>query len=1030
MPGEWHNKMEEYFPKEKREVQFEVKFMCQSNNNTTRRTDVMLNGCRTLEIQHSHIKTEEIVKRCKDWKWFGREIIWFVDGNTYDVVYTTLSTGHYLIEFNCIWKYESFKNTYQFILLDIGDKIFKIPVNEVKSKMIICKEYKTIEETIQCLNEIPESIWQLWEDDNEILNTLQVFQKGAGNGKTYSIWKSIIKNEDKTDFIIVTKQHSAKEVIRKEFVEQRERWEEHFEYIDSIEEDTVGKHIKIKYRRKKNDNLINVYIGTIDSFIYNLTEVEQNSSCDFFKLIRQSIRQNGICCKLKEHYNCIRFAGDYIKLGRTSELWIDEVQDLDTDYLFAIEVLMLQTKIDVKVVGDKLQSLEYEQNFMTYLLEQGLPKTKIEKITPENNNRRIKVKNMKNKINNIVDFQKFELPEISTDEEELINCEKPFKIIETDIYNYNVFNEVLTRIQNEVQKNHYEPKDFLIIFPIMKTNTIAEELQTKITEYWTDYYDNNEFVRYAYLHKHEEGVVIDTKESENATRLMSIRSSKGDGRKVVFVIGCNEKSLNIVSQKQPLVYESHLHVALTRSINKIYFELEKNNDKIHKRFAELEYVELLPTFSNVIKIDQLINYINKDKLIDLLETNNVNIDDLEESNIQNQTIIDYTYFCIRYQVAYYIMFFEFLKVAKDDYENTSMYQKLKSFKNLKIKHVSVKLFYTEIKKWKKQQYWNLEYIPVCKLTNKENEKLTQYADKIYESITKTKSIDKLDDLSNLNTLESIILIYFLQLHKSLDSIISPNELYNILNFYEKNSKEKYFLDTTENINLLVKKLSNEIRKIDCTFISWDFEKTLFFNGEGNFDIKNNYPFLGYSSNYVFHIVFKSCINKLNYWETMIEVLLERFLIYEPNEKTKTGEDSKNKEKYKDKKIITYIVSFEDNNITPIYWEWDKLHPEVKEEIKNAMVMYYESFHKECYNYYKYFSKNKDKWKGKFPSACKYIANEFENKNFPQYVISFFNTLHKNNTKIDEVEFMKSLNDELDEELKIYLGLWLNEDDED
>ena len=53
---------------------------------------------------------------------------------------------------------------------------------------------------------------------------------------------------------------------------------------------------------------------------------------------------------------------------------------------------------------------------------------------------------------------------------------------------------------------------------------------------------------------------------------MSIRASKGDGRKVVFILGCNERSLKLCSKGDiNLLYESHFHVALTRSKYKIYY---------------------------------------------------------------------------------------------------------------------------------------------------------------------------------------------------------------------------------------------------------------------------------------------------------------------------------------------------------------------------------------------------------------------------------------------------------------------------
>jgi ATP-dependent exoDNAse (exonuclease V) beta subunit len=59
--------------------------------------------------------------------------------------------------------------------------------------------------------------------------------------------------------------------------------------------------------------------------------------------------------------------------------------------------------------------------------------------------------------------------------------------------------------------------------------------------YWNKKNKNDTFIRYAIFHKSEEGSSIQLSESEEATRLVSIHTSKGDGRNVVFVIGLTEQ---------------------------------------------------------------------------------------------------------------------------------------------------------------------------------------------------------------------------------------------------------------------------------------------------------------------------------------------------------------------------------------------------------------------------------------------------------------------------------------------------------
>ena len=90
-----------------------------------------------------------------------------------------------------------FEHNYSFVLLEKDDRVFKIPVNKVLNKMILVKEYIPIDDVMNRLNKNPTTIWDEWKDDNSVNATLTVYQKGAGNGKTYGIWKSISLNRDK-----------------------------------------------------------------------------------------------------------------------------------------------------------------------------------------------------------------------------------------------------------------------------------------------------------------------------------------------------------------------------------------------------------------------------------------------------------------------------------------------------------------------------------------------------------------------------------------------------------------------------------------------------------------------------------------------------------------------------------------------------------------------------------------------------------------------------------------------------------------
>jgi len=321
-------------------------------------------------------------------------------------------------------EYKSFIKTYDYILLENDELIFKIELKKIKSGMIELKEPKSLQDTISYLKMKPTDIWNFWSDDNAVKSVLGVYQQGAGNGKTYGIWKSITENQDRKTYIIVTKQHSAKTVIYEELLDQKSRFQKsegkdayHIENIKNDIENNTNKHYVIKYTHKQSKRECKVIIGTIDSFCYNLSHSNAKGA-DFFKGIVDNIKDNGAT---KIHDGYMKFGGQNIQLSKESEIWIDEVQDLPENYLYAMIKLMYETQCYMNVVGDKLQSLEFKNNFLTEIVQEGLPNINIDKKNAVNKNRRIKVTNMGDKINELIQFDKYTykteaLPEIECDD--------------------------------------------------------------------------------------------------------------------------------------------------------------------------------------------------------------------------------------------------------------------------------------------------------------------------------------------------------------------------------------------------------------------------------------------------------------------------------------------------------------------------------------------------------------------------------------------------------------------------------------
>lgn len=1062
MPGLWHNKMESYFPKD----MTEIKFLCSSknSNDTCRRADILLNNKRTCEIQHSFISSEEISKRFNDWNMFGKEIIWLVDGNT-GVECEQLSSGNYLIIINDEWKYKSFIKNYDYILLEIDTKVFKIELKKIKCKMIELKMFISIDKVVEILKSNPEYIWDEWKDDNVVKCTLSIHQAGAGNGKTYGIWKSIAENMNKEIYIILTKQHSAKNVIYEELIDQTNRQEFHIENLTEKTEENTPKHFVIKYIHKKSKRECSVIIGTIDSFCYNLSG--SSKTCDnFFEGILNNIKNNGIT-KVSFNGNMI-FGGQTFPLNKKAVIWIDEVQDLPNTYLHAMAKLMLETNCDIEVVGDKLQSLEFEDNFLTSIIaENGL----IENIhlnihNPRNINIRIKVNGMREEINKLIDFHKYGLPKIDcreNDNNDLEEITEPtIEIIESKkmyandnniekVNNYT--DQILEIVDYEVKNNNYTPENFMFIFPIMKNNNIASELQTKLTNYWidkfsdTDYreslgdnnywknYQHDEYTQYVYLHKHTEGTCINTKDSVNASRIMSIRTSKGDGREVVFILGVTEKTLKMVSNnKIGLVYESHLHVALTRAKCKNYVSLEPNGDKIHKLFSHCGYIGCFPIIKNRIQLDKIFDNLDKIKMIELMENNNIKQDEfLSDITLKNdlKESVDWGYHCIKYSIYYFrsILYIVNKRYENTDFNDSELCVVLNKLSRIKIQVMCPLEFYNYLNTYNSisiGKNCDLPEFPLCNLSDKQN--YSGYFIKIKDAMKKIQVCIINDELVLLDVYESVVLVYMIKLFKEKKYIdISPVDLYNITDFFKKKSKEYNLLNMVENVDNII---NTVLDNVDVK-TKWNISKHITLKGlNDEFTLCNqNFPIIGYNNKEITHIILKSEINSLNFWDIMINSLLERFLIYNP-------QHDGDVKKYENKQINTYIFILNSNKFIKIDWSWDKdLSVEIKKEIKKAMLLYFSDNHEEIYNYFCYIKNNGDFF-GKdkeIKTPFQYIFTQMKTYNkYPGYIIKVFEELHEKLVRGNKEEvknicenvdsFSKKLYEKLEIECDNYLGI--------
>jgi len=587
-----------------------------------RRVDAIVNNI-ILEFQYNLISYINVQKRMQNYLLFDKILYWIIDCNN-SVSIETNDNITFLLTFKTnTWKYKNFCNIdkLNYIYLNIDDKLFKINPNNVINYCIKVKEYKLVTDFIDSIYQ-NNLVWINNNNDSDLIDKHGIIyhtQSGAGSGKTY---KSIqlIQNDDrfkdKDIFIYLTKLHSAKDVILNELISQYDRGD--LPSLEEIFKSIECKQYKIIYRNNNINKNIQIIIGTIDSFTYAIGNSDKDEK-DYFKSIVKSIRNGHVMVNDngKIQHDCtIKYSGNSIKLNNKCLIIIDEAQDLGAEYIEAFDQIIKKTGIDLYIIGDKLQSIWGNNNLHTFLENNNLGY--ILKQTDQNNVMRFHNRQFIDFVNNIIKFTEYNLAPINSICN-LQNCKYkheddqiPYTIFEIPVivkknqfsqYD-NIIEKIINYIEYQIQTYNYLPNNFMFIFSILKNNYLANTLESRLQDFWIqkfaddnyqtnvlkyndhwkDKINDNLFHKYVYLHKYEVGNSINIKESEYASRILSIHSSKGIGCDVVFLFGLSEDFLKIFSKEDNLAYESLLHVALTRQKKHIYIALEKKNDDIKRRF--------------------------------------------------------------------------------------------------------------------------------------------------------------------------------------------------------------------------------------------------------------------------------------------------------------------------------------------------------------------------------------------------------------------------------------------------------------
>lgn len=1045
--------------------------------------DAIINNI-VLEFQHSYIEKDLVEKRKLNYINNNKELFWIIDCVNDNIIIKKFG-NIYQIKFNSnnSWKYLNFVSQ-NYIFLDFYDsidkinKIFKINPNSVKSNMIDVLSYHTKNEFIENLKN--NSFNKLYDYDEIYQTTLYFNQRGAGSGKTFESVQ-LVQNDDlfaniKT-FIYLTKAHTAANVIYNEFIQQYES-----KKLNKVNNFITKKYLKhYLFNFTVNDKKCEVIIGTIDSFMYAIGDGKNHidNTNNFFTSIAKKIRSGNI--NLDNKFN--KYGGVNIKLSKECLIIIDEAQDLEPYYIEAINTIMRSTYINVYVIGDKLQSLQLKNNTHTFLeLETNeLPNTKIIRNTGENIVRRFHNRHFINFVNEIIRFQDFNLPCITGICD--INC----KYIHKDIIPYNIFcsnqlqltiknedNEmnklieyILLKMNYEISENNYLPNNFMFIFPILSNNQIANRLEVEIQDFWinkfndenyknillkNDYWKNinfNKYIQFIYLHKSEENRPINLDISKNSSRILSIHAAKGNGCEVVFLLGLDEKSLKIFSKynntyldAKDIIYESLLHVGLTRQKEKLYVGLSNINDKIGLRFKkyidnETEIIPNLDSIKSTFRFSKINDCLNKNSELNLINTC-INIKEIQNKILSNETekelnIIDWGHHLIRYLVFKYYLIYNIhnsTKGKKNDADKSSqIIEIMRIFTEAKIINAkNPKEYYKILIKNKEDEFKkNMKSIPILEFENKNINYIKIINDITRHIQNKIKQGLKKNQLPNLCPYEIIILYYGIYaINNGVYSDINIANLYNITSYYDECSNEiddihekdynclckKYFsagnnnitttysdirksitefYKKTEQVNETFKNFTNLLNKeyeIDISNFHYNLMYPLTLNGNSDqFKIWNIYEIIANSNKYVLYFVIKASLNKLNLNETINNIIYNIYFL------SNIKETINGYKEYSKKNIIICIFTLDSTEPILFSFDIDKEYMIlINQNIKNYILEDLSQKHQILIKFNEYCKLN---------NICSY--NKIcEKKKIPKYILSIFENLKDNDFEDNEL----------------------------
>ena len=644
----WHTTIQNSFREQGCQTE---KIISQTQNKNYRIADIM-NQRTVLEVQHSRISKNEVDSRNYDYTKRGYYIFWIIDGSAFNIEESRENA--FLITLTFPWNhldhiFSSCKILFASCKYMGKEYIMKFSPNSVRKELIYVSEYFLLEDFIRSFR---ENCTKLFDPIIEnIPCRLIIKQEPPGSGKTYGMVHKIINslndgNEEfqpYSTFIILTKPHSAKNVVQREFKDQLDRFNI---YYEEGEYNNAPWFLLISHNQKKL-----IILATGDSFVHAIGE-RDNNSLDMFQGICKKIEQKGPTRLGRD--GSLRFKSHPMKVNARSLIIMDEATKFTTVYAFALGKLMLCCLCDAYIIGDKLQSIEYDNNLFTYLMDVENPFPHVQRYVRNENVIRRGGKNLVHFVTTVVGEKTYaenNLPVPISCKDNTIKRDNEGEIEIMFLKNIthdadeSSIQKIVEKIRKEMHRLCLLPNDILIILPFVTNNPFGDFLRDKLDdfllsilenpyyrtimlnspykdkarEYFQNFDENkeqkkeykqkyernkNSYQWLAYFHRSETGKPIDTSKSDQAVRMVSIHASQGDGRRLAITCQLSEAALKIFTKgNKNLQYNSLIQVSISRAKTKQIVILEKDkNDDIIRRFrpfCEAKQVVQLKPFLNL-----------------------------------------------------------------------------------------------------------------------------------------------------------------------------------------------------------------------------------------------------------------------------------------------------------------------------------------------------------------------------------------------------------------------------------------------